>query len=70
MLSGENVNGYNLAKSQYFHRYSIGNSINKMEQNMREEIIKYDIKVINAFKKYGQNNVFNGLNMSVKSGSM
>lgn len=41
-----------------------------MEQNMEEETIKYDIKVTNAFKKYGQNNVFDGLNMSVKSSSM
>jgi len=41
-----------------------------MEQNMKEEKIKYDITVTNAFKKYGQNNVFNGLNMTVKSGSM
>ncbi|CAI6347958.1 unnamed protein product [Macrosiphum euphorbiae] len=37
---------------------------------MEDETIKYDIKVTNAFKKYGQNNVFDGLNMSVKSGSM
>jgi len=41
-----------------------------MEQNINEGEIKYDIKVTNAFKKYGQNNIFNGLNMAVKSGSM
>ncbi|XP_060878331.1 ABC transporter G family member 23-like [Metopolophium dirhodum] len=41
-----------------------------MEQNMKEGKIKYDITVTNAFKKYGQNNVFNGLNMTVKSGSI
>lgn len=37
---------------------------------MEEENPKYDITVTNAFKKYGKNNVFNGLNMTVKSGSM
>jgi len=41
-----------------------------MEQNIEEENIKYDIKVTNAFKNYGKNIVFNGLNMTVKSGSM
>lgn len=41
-----------------------------MEQIVNEENIKNDITVTNAFKKYGQNNVFNGLNMTVKSGSM
>jgi len=69
-LPSENVNEYYLAKNQYLYWYSIGNNINKMEQNMEEETIKYDITVTNAFKKYGQNNVFDGLNMSVKSGSM
>ncbi|XP_022175207.1 ABC transporter G family member 23-like [Myzus persicae] len=44
--------------------------MNKMEQNMEEENPKYDITVTNAFKKYGKNNVFNGLNMTVKSGSI
>ncbi|KAF0762245.1 ABC transporter G family member 23-like [Aphis craccivora] len=37
---------------------------------LHEGKIKYDIKVTNAFKKYGQNNIFNGLNMAVKSGSI
>ncbi|XP_060841940.1 ABC transporter G family member 23-like isoform X1 [Rhopalosiphum padi] len=41
-----------------------------MEQNMKEGNNKYVIKVRNAFKKYGQNNIFNGLNMTVKSGSI
>ncbi|KAL5245483.1 hypothetical protein ACI65C_012893 [Semiaphis heraclei] len=41
-----------------------------MEQIVNEENIKNDITVTNAFKKYGQNNVFNGLNMTVKSGSI
>jgi len=37
-----------------------------MEQNMKKEIIT----VTNAFKKYGQDNVLCGLNMTVESGSM
>jgi len=35
-----------------------------------EEEIRHDVKVINAHKSYGKNNVLNGLNMSVLSGSM
>lgn len=35
-----------------------------------EENTQYDVKVINAFKSYGENNVINGLNMNIKSGSM
>ncbi|XP_025200634.1 ABC transporter G family member 23-like [Melanaphis sacchari] len=41
-----------------------------MDQTLEERKIKYDIKVTNAFKKYGQNDIFNGLNMTVKSGSI
>jgi len=37
---------------------------------MIDEGFQYDVKVINAFKSYGENKVFNGLNMNVKSGSM
>lgn len=34
-------------------------------------IVKYDIKVINAYKNYVSNNtILNGLNMNVVSGSM
>lgn len=69
-MSSENVNEYYLVKIQYFYSYLKGNCINKMEQITKEEKIKYDITVTNAFKKYGQNNIFNGLNMTVKSGSM
>jgi len=37
---------------------------------MIDEEFQYDVKVINAFKSYGENNVCNGLNMNVTSGSM
>ncbi|KAE9545466.1 hypothetical protein AGLY_001009 [Aphis glycines] len=37
---------------------------------MIDEEIQYDVKVINAFKRYGEHNVFNGLNMNVSSGSI
>lgn len=37
---------------------------------MIDDEIQYGVKVINAFKSYGGNNVFNGLNMNVASGSM
>lgn len=37
---------------------------------MIDEGFQCDVKVINAFKSYGGNTVFNGLNMNVMSGSM
>lgn len=37
---------------------------------MVDEEIQYDVKVVNAFKSYGSNNVINGLYMKVQSGSM
>lgn len=37
---------------------------------MIDEEIQYDVKVMNAFKRYGEHNVFNGLNMNVSSGSI
>lgn len=35
-----------------------------------ENTTLYKIKVKNAFLSYGKNNVINGLNMNIKSGSM
>lgn len=32
--------------------------------------VQYDIKVVSAYKSYGENNIINGLNMNVPSGSM
>lgn len=37
---------------------------------MHDEEVQYDIKVVNAFKSFGEYNVINGLNMKVRSGSM
>lgn len=37
---------------------------------MINDEIQYCVKVNNAFKSYGMYNVFNSLNMKVKSGSM
>ncbi|XP_025415789.1 uncharacterized protein LOC112687357 isoform X2 [Sipha flava] len=37
---------------------------------MINEDIQYEVQVTNAYKNYGANNVFNGLNMNVTSGSI
>lgn len=37
---------------------------------MHDNEVQYDIKVVNAFKSYGEYNVINGLHMEVRSGSM
>lgn len=31
---------------------------------------RYDVRVDNAFKSYGNNAIINGMNMNVRSGSM
>lgn len=37
---------------------------------MIDKEIDYSLNVFNAFKNYGTKNVFNGLNINVKSSSM
>lgn len=37
---------------------------------MTEEEIQYDVRVSNAFKRYGRNNVLNGVQMNVQSCTM
>lgn len=37
---------------------------------MQDEEVQYDIKVVNAYKSFGDTNVINGLYMKVRSGSM
>lgn len=32
--------------------------------------VQYDIKVVSAYKSYGEKNIINGLDMNVPSGSM
>lgn len=48
----------------------VTNQLVSSDTKMISEDVQYEVQVTNAYKNYGEKNVFNGLNMKVRSGSM